>query len=83
MDILAHLGLDPQNSDVHVGFDGGQDILKLALTVTEWKDLAETGRAHYSEVCSLYSVQLNGDEFKIYYISHVGQKIKQIKVLCY
>ena len=49
LDILAHRGMDPQNSDVHCGIDGGQGSLKIGITVTE-KGTKKLGRAHYSDV---------------------------------
>ena len=50
MDVLSHRGMDPQTSDVHVGIDGGQKMLKLAITITDRFGEEETGRSHYSHV---------------------------------
>ena len=36
--------------DVHCGFDGGQGILKLGVTITDRADVEEGGRSHYSDV---------------------------------
>ena len=52
--VLAHRGLSMDNVDVHVGIDGGQNWLKLGLTVTERKETLNTGRACYAEVEFLY-----------------------------
>ena len=49
MDILSHRGLDPHNSDVHCGIDGGQGSLKVGITITE-RNRSNSGRAHYSDV---------------------------------
>ena len=50
--VLSERGMDPHSSDVHVGIDGGQGILKLAITATDRKDAIKSsgGRSHYSEV---------------------------------
>ena len=42
--------MDPQYSDVHVGIDGGQNMLKLGVTITNKEDSDETGgyRIHSS-----------------------------------
>ena len=50
LDVIAHRGLNPHNCDVHCGFDGGQSMLKLALTVTDRLEGDSRGRAHYSDV---------------------------------
>ena len=42
--------MDPQYSDVHVGIDGGQNMLKLGVTITNKEDSDETGRSKYSQV---------------------------------
>ena len=43
-------GEDPQQCDVHVGFDGGQDLLKIAYTVTKRTGEEKSGRSRYSDV---------------------------------
>ena len=43
-------GLNPNTCDVHIGFDGGQGILKMGVTVTDRMELDKSGRSHYSEV---------------------------------
>ena len=50
LDVLAHRGLNPSTCDVHCGFDGGQSILKFALTVTDRLEGEKRGRSHYSDV---------------------------------
>ena len=50
LDILSHRQMDPQQSDVHIGIDGGQDMLKLGVTITDKLDVRETGRSHYAHV---------------------------------
>ena len=47
---MAHRGLNPHTCDVHIGLDGGQDILKVGLTVTDRLLVEETGRSRYSQV---------------------------------
>ena len=50
--VLYERGLAPHDCDVHVGFDGGQGILKIGFTVTESSDTGQkAGRSKYSEVC--------------------------------
>ena len=48
--VIAHRGLSLQDVDVHVGIDGGQNWLKMGLTITERKETLKTGRACYAEV---------------------------------
>ena len=56
--VLHECGLDPHDCDVHVGFDGGQGILKIGFTITERTDsVKEAGRSKYSEVYFLYQEQ--------------------------
>ena len=50
MDVMEHRGLNPHNCDVHCGFDGGQGILKLAITITDRLEGGSRGRSHYSDV---------------------------------
>ena len=50
LDVIARRGMNPQTSDVHCGFDGGQGMLKLGVTITDRQELDESGRAHYSQV---------------------------------
>ena len=42
--------MNPQTSDVHIGIDGGQKMLKLGVTITERMDSEKSGRCHYSDV---------------------------------
>ena len=35
MKTLEDRDLDPETSDIHLGFDGGQGFLKIGFTVTE------------------------------------------------
>ena len=50
--VLHERGLNPHECDVHVGFDGGQGILKIGFTVTERESCGEEnpGRSKYSQV---------------------------------
>ena len=50
LEILNHRGMDPQTSDVHVGIDGGQNMLKLGITITDKQESTKTGRSLYSQV---------------------------------
>ena len=50
LEVLTHRGMDPQISDVHVGIDGGQNMLKLGITITDKQDSTKTGRSLYSQV---------------------------------
>ena len=54
LDVMAHRGLNPHSCDVHCGFDGGQGMLKLGLTITDRLEMEETGRSRYSHV-SMYA----------------------------
>ena len=47
---MSHRGLDPQTCDVHCGFDGGQSMLKLAVTITSRIEKEKIGRSKYSDV---------------------------------
>ena len=47
---MVHGGLNPSSCDIHCGFDGGQGILKVALTITDRLEDEYTGRSHYSDV---------------------------------
>ena len=57
LDVMAHRGLDPHSCDVHCGFDGGQGMLKLAVTVTDRLESKESGRSHYSQVIVFLTAQ--------------------------
>ena len=50
LNAMAHRGLNPHTCDVHCGFDGGQAMLKLAVTVTDRAEGEKRGRSHYSDV---------------------------------
>ena len=50
LDVITHRGLNPHNCDVHIGLDGGQGMLKVALTITDRLDVEKQGRATYTEV---------------------------------
>ena len=50
LDVMAYRGLNPHLCDVHIGLDGGQDILKVALTITERQGGHTSGRAYYYQV---------------------------------
>ena len=49
-DVLLHRGLNPHSCDVHCGFDGGQGMLKLGVTITDRAGVEECGRSRYSDV---------------------------------
>ena len=54
-EVLTERGLDPGNTHVHCGFDGGQGILKIAVITTKKNpDKEEQNRAKYSEVSLNY-----------------------------
>ena len=50
LSVMAHRGLNPQTCDVHCGFDGGQGMLKLAVTITDRLEGETVGRSHYADV---------------------------------
>jgi hypothetical protein len=54
LDVIARRGMNPQTSDVHCGFDGGQEMLKLGVTITDRQELDESGRAFYSQVATFF-----------------------------
>ena len=56
--VLAERGMDPGSADVHVGIDGGQNMLKVGITITERNDNEELGRATYSQVILAYTLSL-------------------------
>ena len=59
--VLTERGMDPGTADVHVGIDGGQNMLKVGITITERNDKEELGRATYSQVIfiiNLYSYSI-------------------------
>ena len=49
--VIHERGLNPHDCNEHVGFDGGQGLLKIGFTVTDRTETAkEPGRSKYSEV---------------------------------
>ena len=50
--ILAERQMNPTDCHVHCGFDSGQGILKIAISVTDKNEVQEEscGRAKYSQV---------------------------------
>ena len=43
--------MQPADADVHCGFDGGQGILKIAIIVTQKKEVVtKKGRSTYDQV---------------------------------
>ena len=62
---MAHRGLSPSSCDIHCGFDGGQGVLKLALTITDRLEDIPTGRSHYSDVSKRST--LNNIQYSIQY----------------
>ena len=49
--VMRDRGLNPHECDVHVGFDGGQDMLKIGFTITpkDIKNENSKGRSSYSD----------------------------------
>ena len=50
LSVLSARGLNPETSDVHVGIDGGQNMLKIGVTITERCNSENSGRSLYSQV---------------------------------
>ena len=50
LDVMAHRGLNSHTCNVHIGLDGGQGMLKVALTITDRLGIEKSDRASYSEV---------------------------------
>ena len=75
---LTERGLDPGDAHVHCGFDGGQGILKIAVTTTKKNpDKEEQNRAKYSEV-SLHYIQKKSHE--IYLNNYQGVAARSSKL---
>ena len=55
---MTHRGLNPYTCDVHIGMDGGQSMLKIALTMTDRLGVERSGRATYSEVIGMNIARL-------------------------
>ena len=72
--VLTERGMDPGMADVHVGIDGGQNMLKVGITITERNDNEELGRATYSQV--IFSIYL--ESYSIW-INVQGVAVKQAK----
>ena len=51
-EVMSKRDMKPETRDVQCGFDSGQGVLKLAITLTTKDDLVKHGRAKYSEVCT-------------------------------
>ena len=49
-DVCAQCGLNSDDVDLHLGFDGGQGSLKLVLSITERNFEASAGRSTYAQV---------------------------------
>ena len=57
MYVLNERGLNPGDCNVHVGFDGGQGVLKIGFTVTERETIDNyLGRSKYSQVSNIYDI---------------------------
>ena len=52
-DLISHRAIDPESSDVHVGLDGGQGMLKIGLTITDRDKSGQPRRSKYSDVSIL------------------------------
>ena len=58
--LVSQRDMNADTSDVHIGIDGGQGMLKVGLTVTDRGDRKEDGRSKYSEVSNyFYQYYLN------------------------
>ena len=56
---LNERGLNPGDCDVHVGFDGGQGILKIGFTVTEREKMDnDSGRSRYAQVFYIHNIKM-------------------------
>ena len=49
--VINHRDMSVDETDLHIGLDGGQGWLKVGLIVTDRSKEVKSGRAHYSEVC--------------------------------
>ena len=49
-DLIASRQIDPKSSDVNVGLDGGQGMLKVGMTITDRNEAEQSGRSLYSSV---------------------------------
>ena len=47
-DMISHRNIDPVTSDVKVGIDGGQGMLKVGMTISDRDNTEHVGRSHYS-----------------------------------
>ena len=53
--VLSERSMNPGESDVHCGFDSGQGMLKIAVTVTERNgDELVSGRSKYTQVFHIH-----------------------------
>ena len=51
--------MQPADADVHCGFDGGQGILKIAITATQKKEVvSKKGRSTYYQVILQWSYMI-------------------------
>ena len=55
-DVCLERGLNADDVDVHLGFDGGQGSLKLVLSLTEKEANLSSGRSKYSQVLTEASI---------------------------
>ena len=72
--VLTERGMDPSTADVHVGIDGGQNMLKVGITITERNDNEEFGRATYNQV--IFTIYLESDSI---WVNVQGVAVKQAK----
>ena len=72
--VLTERGMDPSTADVHVGIDGGQNMLKVGITITERNDNEEFGRATYKQV--IFTIYLESDSI---WVNVQGVAVKQAK----
>ena len=57
--VLEERGVQPADADVHCGFDGGQGILKIAITATQKKEVVtKKGRSTYDQVILQWSYMI-------------------------
>ena len=53
--VLTERGVLPTDAHIHCGFDGGQGVIKIAISITDQSQSDQNkGRAKYSEVLYMY-----------------------------
>ena len=73
--VLSERGLDPATADVHVGIDGGQNMLKVGVTITERIFDEQLGRSSYSQVIKISVGQsILSVIYNIYRVLHLNRQ---------